>query len=1154
MPPEITPIGGKTPGWWLEIDLCSWGSVDICHPCNSPFPKPSECYPPWVQEGGVSDPDKCYPDHSYFAAYQIPATKGTGYLVDGTTLAPPINRFPYIPGTLLSWCPNNCRPPKESGNYGLCFSNISTSGCDTEGNDFGTVVRPTPWKEPKLTQKLISSTVPNNKVNNDITRTSKLITTNPIRTLSVNPYGQLYIQNYARFTQGGITEEFKKHGIHSTTYPDIDIKYIRIDGDEPKYPDFTQISHGQTYACGIYTNGCILYDSLFTTPNQGCTLLTDNYLYNRSPWPSDLVFWNKTNRVSDGGRGWNLIDERNEVTLGGVNDALHPLTLDWANTPFFISGNKSATGEGDVFATIWTNTSNPYRSFGMNYFRVYEGFGDGGSEGISWQANYSDIPDGVFGVRPDLLIWRAANQLYSSYFTKGFTGCSGWGGTGGGICSNLEWDGWSGWTAPMCNKDRAYPSTVYYKQISLGNQHGLVSLGHYTPNEGITANNIQELDDAENFLHFNRREKIEWLFQFSGSTAANIIASSDWSTENLNIKEVPSYILDPAESISFPNSAITKLTYTRKDFTYEVGITAESVAPGGPDQEIRIPDTYNNFCRWSSVDTGIDDEVDSLAPLIGNPYICNPSLSIGFTCCFRSAITFGHPTHPIWTDSSKIPNIFVLSAAAVSRLINDANTTNASWEWISAGSSGNSCAILSYNDSGKTNISDTIRKCICWGPRYDKSDIEYKHWPDVNIQEHYTMEQGCSGYAMGITWHPCQVDCSLESPIFYHKSWPYSSYHIDGPASYLYTPGYEGGKSYDPNAGRVTYNTLAKVTVWDGISWSHQSNATIDDPIATHYKYTGPWPPSSQEEYSSENIKINKILNFPNGLNNFHDYTWNGGQTNDYQWWGWYKAYPNWGTYPITFLPRDISFNSSRLHHFGYPQDTPVQWMNQLNFPSWTPIYPVVSGNSWLTNLFDNDVNQPNVCCLFDGITGCCETDEECYPGIERYDCDFLGGTWTEGQCDQSYCDNKCYNINTDTVQFTVDYSEQTKTVNLSSGSPVCTWTAQTNDNWLVVSTKSSTDNVININISENTSTQNRLGTVTVTQANPQNIKIIRINQLADNGGGGGGGGGGVDCCDYFTGPCCTNTQCEENKTPQECHNSKGIFLGFNKTCDDCPT
>ena len=43
------------------------------------------------------------------------------------------------------------------------------------------------------------------------------------------------------------------------------------------------------------------------------------------------------------------------------------------------------------------------------------------------------------------------------------------------------------------------------------------------------------------------------------------------------------------------------------------------------------------------------------------------------------------------------------------------------------------------------------------------------------------------------------------------------------------------------------------------------------------------------------------------------------------------------------------------------------------------------------------------------------------------------------------------------------------------------------------------------------------------------------------------------DCCDYFTGPCCFIGQpCIENTTPTDCNTAAGIFLGFNRTCEDC--
>jgi len=152
----------------------------------------------------------------------------------------------------------------------------------------------------------------------------------------------------------------------------------------------------------------------------------------------------------------------------------------------------------------------------------------------------------------------------------------------------------------------------------------------------------------------------------------------------------------------------------------------------------------------------------------------------------------------------------------------------------------------------------------------------------------------------------------------------------------------------------------------------------------------------------------------------------------------------------------------------------------------------------------------------------------------------------------------------------------------------LCNWTAQKDVDWFIIDPPQGTSNLITVTVQDNLNGQFRQGDITVRQNNI--TKIITIKQTGSNdnspgaccqgsyctlttfdncvGGdfkgagtncisnpcGGGGGGSAKDCCDYFIGPCCTYPSECQYKTPQACKNSNGIFLGFNQTCDNCPS
>jgi len=1212
MTPGVGCIGPPSQCSTKNYTPCIWGGVNICQPSCFGFPAILALQGKCCTTTGYCPPGDPIEYDCWFRGtvgggmkIMYPPPKGKGYhaVTDDPIL--PTWRYPFIPGTLNTWCTQKC--PSKQTVSGKCQEIIDgcPEVCDTRCGDdeWYKIIENLQYTGATGSTFLIDSTQPSNQVSINVKgiagKNFNNMGTSPVRMVSTNPYGSLYLLNHWR--HGTTYNQFI--GISGSAIPHkIRYEYIP-DGGFGQQPDYLQVAHGQSYGAIINSGGCI-------QTWERCTFPYDNYFTENPdpniPWPSDIILWEKSKQNDE------ILQEG---ILAGANTVLNSLTGDWTDRPFYISGNKSAAGtvagmgttsEGDIFATVWTNPKG-YRSFGMNYFRVSEGFDDFGTlTGTTWQANYQDVPKGVFGVRPDLLIWRAAHHLYPSKFFKGFTGCDGF--SGQYICRDRQWEGYLGWTGHECNEDRLSPSQVYFKQVSLGNQHGLVSLARL---DNIDEANVKYHDNTPNNwsqlrenLNTNRREKIEWLFQFSGSNAANISTGNNWSTENLLIDDIGTLILNPTNPgvVGTPTSAISKLVYTKKDFVYEIGLTAEVQL--GPPIEFRVPDVYNDICRWC-VTLGKEEEETNPNgdPLIVNPYICNPFLSTGFTGCFRTGVTFGHSDHPIWNSgTAEMPNIFVLSALNIARLI-EASTgvlQNASWEWISAGSSGNSCAVLSYNIQGRTNTIQTKRQVLCWGPRYNKplNDIEEKHWPKNNqqLQPHSTIEPiPCSepsGVTLGVTWHPCQVDCSLESPIFYQKSWPFASYHIGGNLSMKYP------WMTDKEPTTWSYNTLAKVLVWNetATAWISKSNATIDEPMQTHYR-----DPNFDEDTSKN---LSKTIYFPNGLNQVQHRVFNDLPFPDG------AEFEDWDNQNTSFLPLIPNFTSSQLQNWGETMFLP-EWLNQWWFPNWTPNYPVVSGNSWLVNLYAKNTSINCDQCQFTGNTGCCELQgSQCFIS-ERLDCESVGGTWTDEPCPET-CDGACNAIDTNPV--TLDFSRTggSQQVLLSGASKVCNWTAAVSggdaSSWITVDPVAGTASLVNIEVAENNDGSPRFGTVTIRETqSPNTTKTITVNQSDQSGGsdccvanpgtagcsddacetlvcahdldcctiewdqdcatkavqlcsacggGGGSGGGGVgeNCCDYFTGPCCKNNSCQENTTPQECHKHDGIFLGFNRTCDDCPS
>jgi len=448
------------------------------------------------------------------------------------------------------------------------------------------------------------------------------------------------------------------------------------------------------------------------------------------------------------------------------------------------------------------------------------------------------------------------------------------------------------------------------------------------------------------------------------------------------------------------------------------------------------------------------------------------------------------------------------------------------------------------------------------------------------------LEQKTENYAhcnnpIDITWSPCQVAGWGRSPdqsIFYMKSLPYVSWY----------------ESKNNNLIANTYNTLAKTISpyrsSGAFIFRSDYNATIGDPIPVHYT----------SEQNKTNRNFNRRFSYPSGYDYFQSEIYAITEGNTYPF-----LIEDWLTTPseTVVLGSPYSDFSSSDGFNPYTQQWPSipYWLRNYWLPSWTPKYPVIashnlcySGNK--NRRIDNVYNdkKPYNCdtCKYDGTTGCCKTNGACKESVPKTQCCLSGGEWAQGTC-SSLCPS-CKQINNTPITENFSNTQQSRSVTIHNETLLCNWTAQKDVDWFSINPDQGTVNSITVTVQDNSNGQFRQGDITVRQNNI--TKIITIKQTGsnpnptgaccqgtgcsiktllqcqsaggvfkgentsctsnpcDDGGGGGGGGSGTDCCDYFIGPCCQYPSGCGYKTPQECKNLNGIFLGFNQTCDNCPS
>ena len=426
--------------------------------------------------------------------------------------------------------------------------------------------------------------------------------------------------------------------------------------------------------------------------------------------------------------------------------------------------DPGTTGEGDVFASVWQNYSGgytEYKPYGLDYYSV-------SPKGSSAEVlrNYPNYRDGVFGERPDLILFRLANSIYPLNWMEGFSGCT------APFLANNRIEGQTACIIdPLnCDPEKYTQSQVYYNQVAVGARHALVTMGEYEIGPNTTP-----------------IKTFPYLIQFSGQTFGRIDQKPEWSTFNIDLREETS-LYSTRKLITgtgIINSIVTGISYSNeKDKLYKHGISGETAITQEWDRE-------NDSCSFKNGN-------------VINPLLCG----FGLTSCFKYDITLGHKDHPIWNRGvDNIPYVSVISAISIcARLHPDTVAEKCSWDWISAGNTGESCAILRC----ELNNDTLERHAICWGNRYDQTSIPIEAWDTemsnkIEIDESGYMPRNCIDDTFSNTYHPCQIDIKGSSPVIYYRSYPYDL--VGGMGA-----GWQIWMGWDPNisTGLYTYNIRGK--------------------------------------------------------------------------------------------------------------------------------------------------------------------------------------------------------------------------------------------------------------------------------------------------------------------------------------------------------
>ena len=601
--------------------------------------------------------------------------------------------YPFMPGTLVPWCPGECPGPDPSTVFIKC-----PQKCSDLPYKWAVKLGPPPPCDDTITVQLggwnladlfspnlisdgdNSQIVPKQAWLGEPNLFNKNIGSNPIR--SLGPDGWYVVNNRGL----GIVQEpdtvLYPSAVGVENQPNKRIILEWQDPNSVSAPgDYLQVAVGSKYGTIIHSNAANLMDNLI-----------DEYTFNGStglnePDYSSLFFWPINGQiVYDNG----LLRDDKKIRISARNYK-SPFSFNEFNIPYYIS--SASTTAGDVFATLWSNTKkNPYRSFGMNLYYLKD---DPSSElnGITWQLNGGTAQKQAYGIRPDLILWKFAHQLYPEAFTRGYTNCEGFTYTNQ-QCDGREWSGFMGQTfMEECDSNQV-PTSLYYKQVSLSSDFALVTLAHYEPqyDEDLLKISDSQIHEVGRQVWENRREQARWLFMISTTNEYRTVPLINTDTVT------PHSILDPVKE----DVRTRLLTFNEMDTIHYYGFTLEN------GSHVKIPDYDNDVCRFcnppvESGGGGLDGGGSGSGGQTENNYIINPlacmtsSLS-GFTSCFKEEIEFGDSNHPIWNTKTDgrpdMPYVYVLDALAHAKTF-DNDAESASWDWIDANTLN---AVLSWTD------------------------------------------------------------------------------------------------------------------------------------------------------------------------------------------------------------------------------------------------------------------------------------------------------------------------------------------------------------------------------------------------------------------------------------------------------------------------
>lgn len=709
---------------------------------------------------------------------------------------------------------------------------------------------------------------------------------------------------------------------------------------------------------------------------------------------------------------------------------------------------------------------------------------------------------GIFGNRPDLLIRKVVTQLWpNNILSSGYT-----------LCCGLSAFG--------CTHPQA---TYFYDKVSVGTKHSALTIGLWDHN------------DPASVL---KRKETPYLILFGG-TASIIDPNTNWSTKNIdlhsgNIKTIDLYNQSQySDFIENSSIIVGNINADQQDDNlYKIGIS-------GPTTITYAYDLSEELCNSKGEFTNGNCEIT------------------GSTMCHKEKKRIGTALHPVWQTSDNIPKINIVNADHLCTLI-DGKYTNGSWEWISVADQ-ETCSVLQCRN---TDYMILEKHFFCFGNRFDVDRLPPNLWPTddhhISESEIYSkyLGQNPTSVPVGVSLAPCQISLDKnQSPLLYYKTYPYSivaTEHVDD-------------ASYPPGTTYQYTNSTGRVRHHDGTDWVMEpgygdSHRYVRYSVTDYFQLAGfnnlsyhgyDWTPTFPV-ISKNNWLINRYNDISSCSVSECDVTAaacppdNPCDANDCM----FQTITNEQSALLDYTYTNIVNNSLRLIY------------NQQNTSS--RIYVIQQDNIDDYELYSdycNDYNEENpfnTIKLVDGTS--VPTEDILYDSLctTTNTQTVINFTPTKGHVRILIfggC-NKSGSI-LPTFSITFNLSQESNNCNGIIGrccpnnpNDVCEDIFQTdcvggwNDQLSCVSSPClppppNTGACCTDGICVNTTMDLCGGNFDSTHTCPDPIWCTSNVPIAE-------------CCLYFTGPCCFIDSCDPNTTPSACLTSGGIFLGFNRTCDDC--